>query len=348
MTANPPWSFQPLPVEGDAPAASRFPFTPYPAGWFRVAASASLAPGVVQALRYFGRDLVAFRTRSGRARVLDAHCPHLGAHLGVGGRVDGEHLCCPFHGWRIGVDGRCAHAPSAGRAHPRAGTRAWPVEERNGQVLVYHHPRGEAPDWSLPEWPEHADPAWTSFRPANRWVIRTHVQEMGENGVDSAHFTHLHPQQTLAMSTRAVEIDGPVFVHRTFQHYNLFGLAKLLLDDVSGPLDVTLHGLGCAINRTCVQARIELEYAYAFWFTPVDGERIEVHSTLAMRRLPGRLLTWLLWRKAVGEGRKTIDQDVPIWESKRYREHPALVEGDGPIMQFRRWARQFYPDAAAP
>jgi hypothetical protein len=39
-----------------------------------------------------------------------------------------------------------------------------------------------------------------------------------------------------------------------------------------------------------------------------------------------------------------IYQDIPIWEHMLYREEPVLVKGDGQIMQFRRWAQQFYSE----
>ena len=96
-------------------ANERFPFPAYPNGWARVALGEDLPPGGVVPLRYFGRDLVLFRTDSGEARVLDAHCPHLGAHLGHGGRVEGEGIRCPFHAWWWDGDGRCLEIPYASR-----------------------------------------------------------------------------------------------------------------------------------------------------------------------------------------------------------------------------------------
>ena len=72
--------------------AYRFPFTPFPRGWFRIAPDAVLSPGSVLAVHYFGRDLVLFRDMNGVPRLFDAHCAHLGAHLGHGGIiVDGHH-----------------------------------------------------------------------------------------------------------------------------------------------------------------------------------------------------------------------------------------------------------------
>ena len=42
-----------------------------------------------------------------------------------------------------------------------------------------------------------------------------------------------------------------------------------------------------------------------------------------------------------------IKEDIAIWEFKAYRERPRLAHTDGPVMQLRRWARQFYPAVPA-
>ena len=78
--------------------ARRFPF-PHPFGWFMVAYADDLAPGEVTAIRYWSTDLVLWRDDAGEYHLQDAYCPHLGAHLGVGGKVRGATLECPFHGW---------------------------------------------------------------------------------------------------------------------------------------------------------------------------------------------------------------------------------------------------------
>ena len=74
----------------------------------------------------------------------------------------------------------------------------------------------------------------------------------------------------------------------------------------------------------------------------IDEEHIHMRSLVTMKKTGGRLATWLLTQKASREGRKIIDQDIPIWEGKRYLSRPGLAEDDGPIMRFRHWARQFY------
>ena len=37
-----------------------------------------------------------------------------------------------------------------------------------------------------------------------------------------------------------------------------------------------------------------------------------------------------------------VDDDIPIWREKVYRENPVLCDGDGPINKHRKWTKQFY------
>ena len=57
-----------------------FAYAGYPRGWFVIQFSEELAPGAVKPLEYFGKKLVLFRSESGVPTILDAFCPHQGAH----------------------------------------------------------------------------------------------------------------------------------------------------------------------------------------------------------------------------------------------------------------------------
>jgi 3-ketosteroid 9alpha-monooxygenase subunit A len=35
--------------------------------------------------------------------------------------------------------------------------------------------------------------------------------------------------------------------------------------------------------------------------------------------------------------------DFVVWNHKKYRPNPLLCDGDGPVLQFRKWFKQFYP-----
>ena len=89
----------------------RFPF-PIPFGWFQVAFPDDLAPGeVTRAALLEHATSCSGATTAGDFHLQDAYCPHLGAHLGVGGKVDGDEVVCPFHGWKYDGDGRVHEHP---------------------------------------------------------------------------------------------------------------------------------------------------------------------------------------------------------------------------------------------
>ena len=87
----------------------------YPNGWCSGIQSRLLKLNEVKAINVFEKDLIAFRGASGKAYVLDAYCPHLGAHLAVGGTVVGDHIRCPFHGWKFDGTGVCTEVPGLDR-----------------------------------------------------------------------------------------------------------------------------------------------------------------------------------------------------------------------------------------
>ena len=173
----------------------QFPF-PIPNGWFQVAYSDELAPRELRGLHYFDSELVLYRGEDGRARVLDAYCPHLGAHLGCGGEVRGNRIRCPFHAWEFDSDGKCVAIPYAEKIPPKASIRSWPVDEKNGMIMVHHHKQEKPPSFEVPVVPEYASPEWTDYYRRD-WIIRSRNQEMAENSVDPAHFMYVHRTQEL-------------------------------------------------------------------------------------------------------------------------------------------------------
>jgi nitrite reductase/ring-hydroxylating ferredoxin subunit len=305
--------------------SGRFPF-PLPDGWFAVAFSDDLAPGDVQAIRYFGQELVLFRTESGRAVVLDAHCPHLGAHLGVGGRVIGESLRCPFHAWRFDLAGQCVEVPYARRIPPRARTRSWDVAERNAMILVWHHREGKPPFYEVPALPEFGDPAWTAPRSYDLRV-RSAVQELAENDHDTAHFRFVHG---LPIPKIEVRYDG---LTRTVVTW---GVRETALGTFETRLVRRNFGLGAmAVRSEGVPGAGMLMFNS---LAPVDDDHVHLRWSFTVTRdledeIGGSFIDGLI---------AAVQPDIPIWENKLYRSAPMLCDGDGPVAEFRSWARQFY------
>eukprot|EP00438_Fugacium_kawagutii_P001305 Skav226289 [mRNA] locus=scaffold3301:187474:188103:+ [translate_table: standard] len=87
----------------------------FPNTWHAVCNAADIAHGNVKSISALGTEMVAFRGSDGKAAVLDAFCPHMGAHLGFGGQVIGNTLQCPFHGWSFDGSGTCQRIPYTNR-----------------------------------------------------------------------------------------------------------------------------------------------------------------------------------------------------------------------------------------
>ena len=60
-----------------------------------------------------GKDVVVWRSSSGKLSAWGNRCPHRGMRLSYG-FVRGEALACMYHGWHYGADGKCKYIP----AHP--------------------------------------------------------------------------------------------------------------------------------------------------------------------------------------------------------------------------------------
>ena len=51
-------------------------------------------------------------------------------------------------------------------------------------------------------------------------------------------------------------------------------------------------------------------------------------------------------RRMLAQQVADAQQDIDIWERKRFQPRPVLSRADGKIMEFRRFCRQFYPEVA--
>lgn len=309
----------------------RFPFGDYPNGWFQVAYSHEVGRGDVIGLHYFGRQLICYRGDSGNAYVLDAYCPHLGADIGVGGSVREDCVVCPFHGWSFDGAGSNVVIPYTKRPNPTAKLRSWHTVERAGIIFVWYAQRGGDPEWELPKIPESDDAAFAFYAPDDaRWRFRSHPQEVFENTVDIAHFATVHGVS--AFGALDVEQDGHLF--RAIAEVNF----ETPRGPVSGAVDSELFGMGVdvvrhrGLGRSCTILTV----------TPVDGEYVEARYTFFVALDPD---TGEMTRMGKGFARdfcKQIEQDIPIWENKIYRDRPKLAQGESAIMQFRDWAQLSY------
>jgi phenylpropionate dioxygenase-like ring-hydroxylating dioxygenase large terminal subunit len=307
---------------------------PFPFGWYPALLSSELAVGEVKPLRYFATDLVIWRGEDGVARMLDAHCRHLGAHMGHGGRVSGALLECPFHAWRYDGEGVVHDIPYAQTIPPRLRKpceRQWPVVEANRLIWFWYHPQGLAPQWAVETFPEATDPDWTEFD-IHEWRVFGSLQNMAENAVDVAHFRYVHG--TATFPTSEMIWDG---VRRT-------SIIDAGLDTPQGRVEARIRALMIGPGQSVVRFTGIAETLLISMVTPVERDEVSVRFCFTQPRAQTDGVSAFMAQGFIYEVCRQLDQDKVIWDRQRYLAKPVICDGDGPILRFRQWYRQFYAE----
>ncbi|MFO0694728.1 MAG: Rieske 2Fe-2S domain-containing protein [Polyangiales bacterium] len=301
----------------------------YPRGWFAVATADELEVGVVHPMRYFGLDLVGYRTSDGAPVVLEAHCPHLGAHMGKGGQVVDDCLRCPFHAWRFDASGSCVEVPYARAIPKQAKVRSFRAIDRNGLVFVHYDPTGAEPSYEIPILAAVGDPGWTAWR-HGKLRLHTHSREILENVVDRGHFAPVHKNVP-------VEFENEFVGHRAIQRSVGHGMGEHRHTNYR--LEATYYGPGFQITEMHSVVETLMYNAH----TMVDEDTVDLRFGVMIQ--PGSndaRFNEAYVSAYVDVLMNGFRQDARIWEHKRWRDRPVLCDGDGPILKLREWYAQYF------
>jgi len=144
------------------------------------------------AVHMLGQDFVVFRDTAGVAHCLSNVCAHRGAAL-ANGKVAGDCIECPYHGWRYDGDGQCQTIPSLeadAKIPPRARVDAYPTVERYGIVFAF---LGDLPEEERPpimECKEWGQEGWRATTIIFDWDFD--YKRSIENALDPAHNEFVH------------------------------------------------------------------------------------------------------------------------------------------------------------
>jgi len=346
-----------LPMSDDADRAASYP-APYPDGWYKLADSADLARGQVLPKEGLGQRWVVFRSDvDGQIGVLDANCPHQGAHLAAGTVEDGC-LECPFHKWRFAVDGKVTDVPYAS-GHPASlRAKSWPVCELHGLVLVYYsaaRARGVEvdPPYALDPIAGLSDMAYRGAYDYPR-PVRMHLVEFAENSADFQHFQPLHGRMHIPWTPWRVPLMGvrhsptweldPERPHVSYFHDDaILEFNGRALPSSGARASITFLGPG---GLTVFQIAIPKLGSVILFHTHLP--KAPMAQEVQFRWYADKKMPRLLVSYVVGSWISQWKNDISIWENKYYKARPMLVPGDGPVLRMRRWFKQFYPAESAP
>jgi phenylpropionate dioxygenase-like ring-hydroxylating dioxygenase large terminal subunit len=292
-----------------------------------------------------------FRTESGAVNVLDAYCLHLGANIGVGGTVEGEHVVCPWHGWQWRGDGTNALIPySKIGCKQNVRIKTYPCQEWYGFIVVWHERHGRAPYWQPPVLPDVENADYYPLHPHSRMVnrVKVHAQMIIENAADPYHVQFVHKADSAA-NTTSFNAEG-YHLHATVTANFGGGRAATWLTP-DGPVDANIvydnYSLGLGIVRFPKELVATIEVTGQ---TPVDEEYTDYFYTQASVREPGDTGDVPMGRAAkfLQLQQEVIKQDFFTWENMKYLEKPNLAPEEArDYAALRRWAHRFYPGEEA-
>lgn len=163
--------------------------------WYVAAQSSEITFGADKPVKVqmLGHHFALWRDKKGEVRCISDTCTHRGGAL-ADGRIRGDCVECPYHGWTFNGDGACVRLPSLGpngRIPERTRVDAYPVVEKYGLVHVF---LGDLPEEERPpiiDIPEFNDPAWRFITLTMDWKID--YKRSVENTMDPAHNEFTHP-----------------------------------------------------------------------------------------------------------------------------------------------------------
>ena len=328
--------------------AKTFP-PPYPNGWYRLLNSEELKRGEVKHVHLCGTHFAVFRGKEdGKAFVLNAFCPHLGANIAVGGKVEGNTIQCPFHGWKFNGEGECVEIPYAQCVPNFAKTESYPVLEYANMICVYYDIKKRKPTYQPDLLPE-IDSGKFSYKGEWAEEVDMHIQDFSENSADFAHFDYLHAKTTIPILKKFIYIKHKLEWKSGSQEENkecfsyfydkatLYSKPGIRLPRIVDA-EITFNGPAGIVYFRFITAIGDVLLIKTFQpLAPLT--QLVQDRYYADPKIPAFIARFIC-REALN----AFTDDIFVWANKSYSFKPMLVKEDGPLKAVRRWYSQFYCD----
>jgi len=263
-----------------------------------------------------GRPIVLFRTPDGQPLAFLDRCAHRNVPLS-GGRLVGDRLECPYHGWQYDPDGGGRHVPSLVGEHEGRARRvpAYATLEDQGYVWVFgsEDDPGERRPFAIAG-PD--EPGMTVVR--SELVLGCSAFQALENFLDVPHTAFLHRGLFRGGEGRELE----VVVRRSHLGVEAEYVGEPRPEGIAARILAPRGGELVHFDRFHLPAISEVEYRLGdhtrlvttSLLTPESAFVTRLHAVIAYRvPFPGWIVKPFL-RPVAG---KILDQDVRMLEEQR-------------------------------
>ncbi len=294
-------------------------------GWCLVAfereLTGDLTPAVVGTTR-----LAIVRAANG-IRVVDADCPHRGANLACGGRLEAGRIVCPFHGYRIGLG-------EPGETGFRV--REYPSLVVGGMILVRlsdEHENGLTAHLHALDRTNYVIAGFTM-------TVRTEAALVTENGVDNAHFRTVH-----GIGTRPdIEIG-------TGRHGELTATGEFDLPHAAGSggrsdgEPVRVSYLARVYSPWLIVSAVggARPYVVVTGATPLPDHTCAIRLALVAPPHHGEPPSTEWCQGILRSSRSGLEKDRVVWENLSLGARCRFTPQDAPVLAFRTFCDRFRP-----
>ena len=316
-----------------------------PNQWYALLESKQIARHRPVGVTRMGERMVFWRDAQGKAACAVDHCPHRGVALSAG-KLHGDGLECPFHGFQFDASGRCTHIPAIGQEAeiPQVfRLRTYPVVEKHSLVYVWWgESRTEYPP--LPEFDFMNDRRYVYTTIRDRW--KTHYSRAIENQLDVVHLPFVH-NNTIGRGGKTL-VNGPRY--RVSEHPGGMDQLEFWFDNEidRGQRPLKPNEMPPTDSHALIQFRFPNlwhnwlgdTFHLFIAFAPVDGENtllyLRMYHTVRMPlvrqvfELFGNVGNFYIER----QDRRVVVTQYPLRTELRMGEK--LIPGDAPIIEYRR------------
>ncbi|HJY82932.1 MAG TPA: Rieske 2Fe-2S domain-containing protein [Candidatus Binatia bacterium] len=293
--------------------------------WFPLCLSSEVGPGQVIGTDFLDGRVIVFRSASGKAQVLSAYCPHLGADLSVGD-VYGDTIRCAFHHWQYDQDGVCVKTGVGDPPPPGACLFKFSTAEKHGLIWAFNgdQPLFEIPDFPYPEEElvrkvEVIDP----ILPVDPWVICCNTPDMQHHkALHGMTFDHQDPDEEIEWTEHSMLYD------RKGRYAN-----GELMEDRVGNYGTTIFYQSSVFNGRWFSALVPLGL-------PRPGQT-KGFLVLVARKSDGDATSTEAFLNFIMELLKHIvSEDIPIMQTIHFRPG-TLTKSDKALGKFLQYVRNF-------
>jgi phenylpropionate dioxygenase-like ring-hydroxylating dioxygenase large terminal subunit len=315
--------------------------------WYAVLESNEIKAGKPVGVTRMGEKMVFWRDAAGNLACLVDQCPHRGVALSIG-KLTGDCVQCPFHGFEFDASGACRLVPANGKeAEPPKAlkARSYPAREAHGLVYIWW---GDARD-DYPPLPYFEtigeDFVYTTVR--DHWA--THYSRAIENQLDVVHLPFVH-HNTIGRGNRTL-VNGPLTREQSLypgDHllelwvYNTLDEGQIPLKPVQIP-EPTRHAFLQFRFPNVWHNWISDNLRVFVAFAPIDDEntmmylryyhKVKTPILRQINNLMGRLGNLVIER----QDRRVVITQRPKRSDLRIGE--LLIPGDSPIITYRKIRR---------